>query len=217
MNNLSRVFLKSLWPVWLYCLVVPLPALLFWHSHNGRSIALCCFFLSSTSLVVYAFRADLTHTTESPVEFEHPKAVWHSRMLLLGLALLFQWIVFSLICLAFNDAHDFVAPVLALCSLVPSLCIAPYLTLTTRKPFVAVVLTLFLVGCMKLLAGSVTVLVYGWDASAHGYTTLTWTQPNLITCTLIVATAVLSTVFYFLSMRRFHSIYTVAPCYDRAA
>jgi hypothetical protein len=131
-------------------------------------------------------------------------------MLFLGLALLLQWVVFSVLCLTFNDAKDFMAPVLALFTLLPSLCIAPYLTLTTRKPFAAVVLTLLLVGCMKLLAGSVTVLVYGWHASEHGQTTLTWTLPNLIVCTLVVATAILSAVFYFLGMRRFYSIYSRA-------
>jgi len=41
------------------------------------------------------------------------------------------------------------------------LCIAPYLTLATRKPFAAAVLTLFSLGCMKLVAGIVTCLVYG--------------------------------------------------------
>jgi hypothetical protein len=212
MNESPQDFLRALWPAWLYWLLLPLPAVLFWHSHDGRFIALCLFFVSCTSLVVYAFRGNLTHTAvQSPVaEFTHPEEVWRSRMLFLGLALLLQWVVFSVLCLTFNDAKDFMAPVLALFTLLPSLCIAPYLTLTTRKPFAAVVLTLLLVGCMKLLAGSVTVLVYGWHASEHGQTTLTWTLPNLIVCTLVVATAILSAVFYFLGMRRFYSIYSRA-------
>ena len=99
------------------------------------------------------------------------------------------------------------APVLAFITLIPSLCVAPYIMLATQKPFVSVVFTFFLVGCMKLVAGSVTVLVYGWDASAHGHTTLTWMQPNLIVCSLVVATSILSASFYFLGRRRFIQFY----------
>ena len=122
---------RSLWRAWLCWLLLPLPAVLFWRSHDGRFIALCCFFVSCTSLVV-----------------------------------------FSALCLFFNDPHDLIAPALALLTLIPSMCIAPYLTLSTRKPFAAVVLTVFLVACMKMVAGSVTVLVHGWHATEYGYTTL---------------------------------------------
>ncbi len=205
--------LRSLWPAWLWWLLLPLPAVLFWPSHDGRFIALCCFFVSCASLVVTAFRRDISHVVApiSSVDFAVPVKVWRRRMLSVGLALLLQWVVFSSLCLAFNDSHDMVAPALALLTLIPSLCIAPYLTLSTRKPFAAVVLTLFLVASMKMVAGSVTVLIYGWRASEYGYTTLTWTKPNLIVCTLLVTTAILSTVFYFLGRRRFCSVY------DRAA
>lgn len=197
--------LLAFWPVWLLWLLLPLPTVLFWHSQNGRFLALCCFFVSCVSFVVFAFHKGFVRlsTQRTSAERKHTTEVWRYRISFLWTVLLFQWGVFSVLCLAFNDSRDFIAPVLALLSLIPALCIAPYITLATQKPFASVVFTLFLVGCMKLVAGSVTVLVYGWEASAHGHTVLAWTQPNLIVCSLIVATTVLSASFYILGRRRF--------------
>src|SRR5436190_22402155 len=39
-------------------------ALLFWQFHDGRFIALCCFFVGSTSVVVWSFRDAATHRSE---------------------------------------------------------------------------------------------------------------------------------------------------------
>jgi hypothetical protein len=165
--------------------------------------------VSCVSFVVFAFQKGFARLSiqRPPAERKHTTEVWRCHILLLWRALLFQWGIFSVLCLAFNDSRDLIAPILAFLSLLPALCIAPYITLVTQKPFASIVLTVFLVGCMKLVAGSVTVLVYGWDASAHGHTVLAWTQPNLIVCSLIVATAILSASFYVLGRRRFFSLF----------
>jgi hypothetical protein len=159
MKESTQRVLRSLLPAWVFCLLVPLPALLFWHSHDGRFIALCCFFVGCTSVVVWSFQDAAAHVALAATDLRRPEVVWRERMLMVALALVVAWTVFSTSCLALNDPHDLVAPVLALTSLIPSLCIAPYLTLATRKPYAAVVLTLFALGCMKMVAGTVTCLV----------------------------------------------------------
>ena len=169
MNRPQRDFLGSTWPAWLLCLALPLPPLILWRSHDGRFIALCCFFVGCATAVVWSFRGDLAGAN-GPLplgDLRTPAELWRKRMLAIGLALLAEWIAFSASCLLLNDRNDLVAPALAFLALIPASCIAPYLTLTTGKPFAAVVLTAFSVGCMKLVAGGVTCLVYGWHARAN--------------------------------------------------
>ena len=196
-------FARSSWLAWLGWLLLPLPAVLFWRSDSGRFIALCLFFVSSTSFVANAFRANTAGPAKSAAELADRKKIWRVRTFFLAMALLFQWVVFSMLCLVFNDQHDVMAPVLALGSLVPSLSIAPCLTLVTRKPFAAVVLTLFLVGSMKILGCVVVVLVHGWHADAQGYTTLPWTHPNLLVWFFWLNTSLLSLSFYIFGWKKF--------------
>jgi uncharacterized membrane protein len=124
-------------------------------------------------------------------------------MVALGLALFAAFVVFAVLCLTVNDAHDFDVPVVALLILIPSLCTVPYLTLLTRKPFAAAVFALALVGCMKFLGGIVVVLVYGWDASRHGHTQMPWTEPNLLVWVFYAATGLYSGLAYALGYGRF--------------
>jgi hypothetical protein len=209
-HSMARVWRGEppMWNAWFYSLLLPLPAVLFWHSHDGRFIALCLFFAGCTGFIAWAFCAVSSVAAES-----RPPEIWGRRLLFLGVALLPQWIIFSALCLAFNDAHDVMAPVLALGSLIPALTVTPYLALATRKPFATVVLTAFLLGCMKILGCVAVVLVYGWDADARGYTTLTWTHPNLLVCLLLLNTALLSTSFYFLGRKKFTRDLTVQPVF----
>jgi len=198
MSKSTSEVLRSLAPALLFCLLLPLPAILLWHSHDGRFVALCCFFVGSTSVVVWFFQKDIAHAT-APAP---AAAVWHRGIAVVGVALLAEWVVFAS-CLVVNDPHDLVAPVLALLTLIPALCIAPYLTLSTRKPAAATVLTLFLVGSMKLVAGSVNCLVYGW----HADTTMIWAPPNLIVSAFLVSSAILSASFYVAGARKYRRIY----------
>jgi len=209
MNEPPLAFLRSLWLAWLLSALFPLPVVVFWQSDEGRFVALCCFFLSCASLVVYAFRNGISEgdTSTRRSEGRSPAQAWHTRLAGLGFMLLVQWAVFSGLCLAINDPRDLIAPALALLSLIPSLCLAPYLTLATRKPVAATVFTVFLVGSMKLLGCVVVVLVYGWDASEHGHTQLPWTHPNLLVWLFWSFTGLLSLSLYALGERRFCSLY----------
>jgi hypothetical protein len=199
------IWIEQLCPIWL-----PLPAVLLWRSDYGRTIALGLFFVGCATCAACAFRPKRIHLMRRPEEI-CPQEIWNSRLVQLALALLIQWTIFSALCLVFNDAHDIVAPVLALGSLIPALTVAPCLVLTARKPFAAVVFTSFLVFSMKLIGCIVVVLVYGWDADLHGYTTLPWTHPNLLVWLFWLNTALLSFSSHLLAGKKFVAELTARP------
>ena len=152
-------------------------------------------------------------------------------MLPLSLALFAAFAIFSVVCLQFNNPNnfgtpkgeedqgiwrrafvfgtprDFVTPMLALMTLIPSLCIVPHLVLVTRKPFAAIVFTALLVGCMKFLGATVIVLIYGWDASEQGRMGMPWNHPDLLVWLFWSFSAALSLTFYLFGARRFHLMY----------
>jgi len=160
------------------------------------------FFIGCASLVANAFRQEIVEGVE-----QRPKQIWRNRMQTLSLALIAAFGVFSLLLLLFSDTRDFVAVSLAFFMLIPSLCAVPHFTLLTRRRFAAVVFTLFSVFCMKLLGCVVVVLVYGWNADAHGYTDMPWAHPNLLVWLFGLFTAILSMSLYFLGERRFCRFY----------
>jgi len=199
-DSLSHEF-RYLLPAWLGSVLLPWPALLLWRSDDGVRVALGLFFVGSASLVAYSFGRDVSATADD--EFGHPRQMWRTRMVAVTAALLAAWAAFSAVHLALNDRYDFVSVLLALSALIPACCVVPYLTQVTRKPFAAVVFTVFLVGCMKLLGCLVVVLVHGWDASERGHTTMPWASPNLLVWLFWVNTGVLSLACYCLGVRRF--------------
>ena len=208
MKDSLRRELRYLFPAWLGCVLLPLPAIVFWRSEEGRSRALFLFSIGCASLVAYAFRRDINF--QIPDDPGHPEQTWRKRMIAAGIALFCAFVAFSLLCLTLNDAQDFVAVFLAFLILIPSLCVVPFLTLVTRRPVAAVVFSLFIVFCMKLLGGIVVVLVYGWHASEHGvprYTDMPWTHPNLMVWLFWLNTGVLSLSLYLLGARRFQAKY----------
>jgi hypothetical protein len=196
--------LRYLAPVWLGSALLPWPPLLLWRSHDGRALCLGLFLVGSASLVAYSFRRDANGTATG--EPGDPRQIWRKRLGAVAAALLAAWAALSSVHLALNDRHDFVFVFLALSALIPSCCLVPYLTLVTRKPFAAVVFAVFLVGCMKLLGCVVVVLVYGWDASERGHTTMPWAHPNLLVWLFWINTGVLSLVSYWLGASRFCDI-----------
>src|SRR5205823_11035277 len=99
----------------------------------------------------------------------------------------------------------------AFATLIPALCVTPYLTLATRKPVAAVVFTLALVAGTKLLAGAATCLVYGWDAPQQGRTTMPWGNPDFLVWVFWMANAALATVGYTLGVRRFRALGAGTP------
>lgn len=199
MKEPVRYQLKDLRPAWLICILLPLPSMLFWHSHDGRCVALGCFCLGCFVLVASTFRRCFNS--------DPPICLWRDRILAAGLALAIAWAMFSLLWIAFVDRHDFVALFIAFQILIPALCIVPCLMLSTRQMFAGIVLSLFLLGCMKLLAGIVVNLVYGWgdvhqDGTPRSHE-LPWTNPNLMLSAFWIATAILSISLFFLGARRF--------------
>jgi hypothetical protein len=82
----------------------------------------------------------------------------------------------------------------------------PYLTLRTGKPYAAVVFTVLLVACMKLVGCAVVYFVYGPDAGREGRMTVPFTRPNLLVWVFFATTAVLSLAFFLLGHRRFQRV-----------
>lgn len=208
MKDVVRAELRSLVPAWFVCILLPLPAILFWKAEDGRSLALGCFFIGCTAVAAFSFWRELSLPGAAPT-LDKPARIqpaWRVKMLALALALFAAFVAFSASLLSLNDSQDFAAVLVALTALVPSLCVVPYLTLLTRKPFAAVVFALFLVACMKLLAGLVVRLAYGPYSVEEGHTTMPWTDPNLMVWAFWTATAVLSVGLYALGRRKFHSM-----------
>jgi hypothetical protein len=189
-----RSELRGILPAWLVCTLLPLPAIAFWRFLGGEPLAHFCFFICCMSLVASRFRLK--------VIFQQAPPSWHVKMLAVGVALLAASIVFSLLWLTLADAHDLVTPFIAFQSLIPSFCIVPYLSLVTGKPAAAVILSAFLVGCMKMVAGIVVNLVYGWN---YGHHELPWTDPNLMLWSFWVATAILSVSLFFLGANKYRA------------
>jgi hypothetical protein len=196
-DNERRAELRSLFPAWLLCLILPVPALLFWHSSDGRNLALGLLFVSCASLVAYSFRRELT--VAAPLS----RTAWHFKMQTLAMALFAASGVFSAFLLPFGESGDFESLLLAFLIPVPSLCMVPYLTLTTRKPYAAVVFTLFLVACMKLIGGAVVWVVYGPNSVAEGHTRMPMTNPNLLVWFFLISTGALSAAMYVLGQRNY--------------
>jgi hypothetical protein len=206
MKESVRYQLRQLRPAWLLCILLPFPSMLFWHSHEGHCAALFCFCLGCFVLVASAFRRLFT-----PVS---PICSCRDRILAAGLALSVSWALFSLLWIALVDRHDFVALFIAFQTLIPAMCIVPFLMLITRKMFSGVVLSLFLLGCAKFMAGIVVNLVYGWgDVHQDGTPAsheLPWTSPNLMLSAFWTSAAILSLSLYIIGARRFKLKYEQA-------
>lgn len=125
-------------------------------------------------------------------------------MLAVGAALVSSAIVFSLLWLGLADRRDFVTPFIAFQAIIPSLCVVPYVSLSTRKPVASVILSVFLVGCMKMVAG-IVVNLYFLDPWHNGDHELPWTNPNLMLWSFWVATASLSVLLLFLGARKYRA------------
>lgn len=204
MKNLVR----DIFPAWLGCILLPLPAIILWHSDDGVPWRFGLFFIGCASLVANAFRGDLRPDISAVAE--RPEKLWRRRLAVVTVALLVAWALFCSLCFALNDPHDFALVWVAFSILIPPVCLVPFLTLLTRKPVAAVVFSVFLVTCMKFLGCVVVVLVYGWDASERGHTAMPWARPNLLVWLFWLNTSVLCLSFYCLGARRFCNIYARA-------
>jgi hypothetical protein len=211
MKKSLRNELRFVFPAWLGCILLPLPAIAFWRSDEGRSDALVLFSIGCASLVAYTFQPDIHRQTSDATE--HPELIWRKRMAAAVVSLFSACVIFSLLSLALNNSQDFVEVCLAFLIPIPALCVAPFFMLITRKKVAAVVFTMFTVFCMKLLGCIVVVLIYGWNASSHDppYTDMPWTHPNLLVWLFWLNTVVLSLWFYVLGKRRYMRNMTAPP------
>jgi hypothetical protein len=185
--------LRAILPAWCVCTLIPLPAIVFWRFLGGEPVAHFCFLICCMSLVASRFRPNVI--SQQPPH-------WHVKMLAVGAALVSSSIIFSLLWLGLADMQDFVTPFIAFQAIIPSFCVVPYVTLLTRKPASAVILSSFLVGCMKMIAGIVVNLRYGWNYDHHE---LPWTEPNLMLSAFWAATAILSVLFLFLGANKYRA------------
>jgi hypothetical protein len=203
--------LRYVFPAWLDCILLPLPAIAFWRSDEGRCYALVLFSFGCASLVAYVFQRDLHRRT--PDATEHTEQGWRKRMAVAAVSLFFACAIFSLLSLVLNDSHDLVEVCLAFLIPIPALCVTPFFLLVTRKLVATGVFTVFSVFCMKLLGCIVVVLVYGWGASSHDppYTDMPWTHPNLLVWLFWLNTGVLSLWLYHLGKRRYLRNTTAPP------
>jgi hypothetical protein len=176
----------------LACIVLPIAPMVLWRSHEGRCVALWTFCAGCFSLAAFSFRPRAISSK--------PVLPWLDRMRVLAVALSLAWVALSILWIALVDRHDWVALFVAAQTLIPALCIVPYLTLITRKPFAAVVFSAFLLGCAKAIAGIVVNLVYGWS---NGHHEMPWTEPNLMLSTFWAAAMVLCSSCYLLGARVF--------------
>ena len=192
-------------PGWAICGLLPLPALVLLRSGDGSGVALWLFFIGSTGLVAQAFARHIHPPAAASAEVI--TLAWRHRLRQVSAALLAAFLIFSATQLALKGTSDLVEIALAFLILIPSLGVVPYFTLTTRNPFSAVVLAIFSVACMKFLGCIVVVLVYGWDASSHGYTSMPWMSPNLLVWLFWLNMTVLCSLLYHLGKGRFRVIH----------
>jgi hypothetical protein len=190
-----RSEMRAILPAWCICTLIPLPAIIFWRFLGGEPVAIFCFFACCLSLVASRFR---------PKVISQQPPNWHVKMLAMGAALVSSSIVFSLFWLGLADRQDFITPFIAFQAIIPSFCVVPYVTLLTRKPASAVILSGFLVGCMKMVAGIVVNLHFR-EAWHNGNHELPWTEPNLMLSAFWAATAILSVLFLFLGANEYRA------------
>ena len=217
MNKSLQRELRYLFPVWIICVLLPLPLMLFRHLPAGRSYALICFSLGCAVLVAYSFRRDIKLPNSSPALDATKRQAWRDRILPLGLALCTASAAFSIFSLAVGSSQDFVAPMLAFMVLVPALGVVPYMVLVTRKPLAGVIFSTILVGSLKTPIGAMIVHTFfpshfeqSIDADGSLIMPTPWIHPNLLVWFFYTSVATLSVLFYFMGARRFRGIYEPA-------
>jgi hypothetical protein len=216
MNKSLQRELRYLFPVWIICVLLPLPLLLFRPLPAGRSYALMCFSFGCAVLVAHSFRRDIKLSNSLPEDAPKPQT-WRDRILPLGLALCAASLTFSIFSLAVGDARDFVTPMLAFLVLVPALGVVPYMVLVTRKPLAGVVFSMILVGSLKTPIGALIVHTFfpshfqqSIDTDGSLIMPTPWIHPNLLVWFFYTAVAAFSFLFCFLGERRFRAIHDLA-------
>lgn len=208
-NAIVQEFRRFL-PAWGVMLVLPIPMLDCWNIADARYSALGYLFLGSAILAGECFRPDPNAGID-----KGPKAgsdAWKAKMLALILATALEVAFFVVVCEALNEAPGSATVIclLSLHAVVPALCIVPYFTVVTGKPYAAVIIAGAILGACKVAGDVVALLVYGPQAERQGYLSATWAHPNLLSLVFIIGTAVCSLLFYALGRRSFSRRYAAA-------
>lgn len=214
MNKSLGGELRYLFPAWVLCVLLPMPLFVFRHWSAARSYELLCFALGCAILAAYSFRRDIKPPGQWPGASDAEAQTWRERTLPLGLALLGASAMFSLLSLAINNAHDFVAPMLAFMVIIPALGIVPYMVLATRRSLGGILFSMILVGSLKSPIGALIVhtffrshFVQATDADGTLIMPTPWAHPNMLVWWLYMSTAAFSLLFYFLGAKKFRTIH----------
>jgi hypothetical protein len=191
-----RQELRQAFPAWAIAVLLPAPAVI--TSRNG-GLGLTYFFVASLGLVATVFWRDF-HELSGP---QRDDRLWIAKLAAAAIWLFAAWLIFAASCLPLAPSDAMVTAALGFFALIPALCVVPWMLAVTRNPFIAIVFTLTLVACMKLLGCIVVVLVYGWEASERGYTGLPWLHPNLLVWSFWGFTAALAAIGYRLGAAKF--------------
>ena len=202
MAMVMREFSKLL-PAWAIALVLPLPILEFWSNGSARFYALDYVFLGNAIVAAECYRRDSTSTGSSTQEVG--VRLWYAKMGAVILSGLLSAAVFSVACLSLDQetANPIAIPLFSTLVIVPAVCIVPYFTLVTDRPFAAVVIACFIFGACKVMGDVVALLVYGSHAGELGYLSATWTHPNLLAWVFFTCSALCSAICCVLGYRRF--------------
>jgi hypothetical protein len=194
---------RNLLPVWAVALVLPLPILEFWTNGSARFYALDYVFLGNAIVAAECFRMD--NATPNPSTPQSAVCVWYAKFGAVLMAGLLSAIIFSVasLSLAPEATSPIGIPLFSALAIVPAVCIVPYFTLVTKKPFAAVVLACFVTGACKLMGDVIALLAYGPHAEELGYLSATWTHPNLLAWVFFICSAICSGIFCVLGFRRF--------------
>jgi hypothetical protein len=200
---------RYLWPAWLAAVLLPMPVVALAHDNYAQGIVIWLFFIGSASFVAYSFRRDIHQPSN---EMPDRRRLWRNRMFSAAVGLFLAASVMSVVALLVYERNAIEMAFLAFSVLLPSLCVVPYLVLVTKNSAIAVLFSLSLVFCMKLAGCTVVVIVHGWDASAHGYTTMPWLHPNLLVWLFWINNCLLSLGFFLLGAKRFRTIGANSAC-----
>jgi hypothetical protein len=179
--------LRAMLPVWALSVLLPVPLVNFWRHRPGSDLAYGYLFLGAALLAADRFAA-LGAGFEPSVWRIKTRALWTAGAINVAVFTMFVWAV--------TAEADLSVPLFASLATATALCCAPFLAIATGSTYLAVFGCLVLVAAIKMAGCVVVVLVYGWHAQEHGYTTLPWTQPNLLVWLCLAGAAGCSVVLY---------------------
>ncbi len=192
MRKLIRTEIKLLLPAWAIAASLPLVIRAAMPEDGNGDFALGGLGLGCAMLAAKTFGRELPRAEPETAWNGHRS--WAVRMAAVSTLAFGAAAVFILFSTAFRGHSGLPIPLLAILTLAPALGIVPCLTLRTRKPFAAVVLTAFIVSLIKLASCVVVRIVYGPDALADGYMAGDWQTAKLMISLFWTGTLIVSVV-----------------------